>query len=539
MSWGMVAVGVGTAVAGAVSSNQQAKAANKSKTSHTNQTTTSRPYLADELEPDIGNIINSQRALYQQGSPGYAAPQYATYGPGGGGGGGAPAKGKKADGTGQPKNPKNRGKAAPAGAAAPAAGPSTPQGARGILGEAARRGFEAGDSPLVNMGRDAVGKVLDTSGATGFEGYNPLAADLAGRYDGASFDRGVNLLENFLGESGRGSSGKGAGGAGGGGGGSKYGPRAAGMSGGGGGYGAGGGVVPDATGDGLFGQEVRKIFADDGSEDSPGMQALIKKMTDDALKGHYASLADLDANSQGTGRLGGGTWAALREGANEEFDDELQGNVGGLRYQNFQDARGARLNALGQVNARDLGAMSDRTQRAGIDASSAATSAGAASAAELAKRGQDLDAIQLFLGHDRAGLDGLGQLAGQRSQDYFNGLAGVGDIEGIGLSGLDRAISAGGNLGQMDVGMAGVNAQRSAANQALNFQKLQYNNSLPQMQLDSYLNTVLRLGGMGGTSTTVGTNVVPGAGISTGGATAAGALGGAAAGLGAYYAGRG
>lgn len=77
MSWVAIAVGVGGAVVGAVSSKQQADAANRSKTSTTNQTTTQKGNYSEELKPDFRQLMELNRAL-MEGGPTYIPGGHVT-----------------------------------------------------------------------------------------------------------------------------------------------------------------------------------------------------------------------------------------------------------------------------------------------------------------------------------------------------------------------------------------------------------------------------------------------------------------------------
>src|ERR1044071_7430226 len=78
-SWGMVAVGVGTAIGG-IASSQSAKAANKPKNQHTDQYSVQNPYGHHIFEPDINAIVQYQRGLVAQGVPQVGANGQVTYG---------------------------------------------------------------------------------------------------------------------------------------------------------------------------------------------------------------------------------------------------------------------------------------------------------------------------------------------------------------------------------------------------------------------------------------------------------------------------
>jgi hypothetical protein len=80
--------------------------------------------------------------------------------------------------------------------------------------------------------------------------------------------------------------------------------------------------------------------------------------------------------------------------------------------------------------------------------------------------------------------------------------------------------------------LAGIDAAGSRAAADRRFQVGMMEAEAPQRMINDYLRSVGIIGGMGGTSTTQGTNVVPGAGASTGSAAALGVLGGGLTGAG-------
>jgi len=433
----------------------------------------------------------------------------------------------------------------------PAPGPnlSTPQG---IAEEVARRGLEAGQTPEMDAARRASLAVLGGAGTgqgdgsgTGFGGYNPISDRLAQRLEGDAqgYDT-ADLLRRFMDSN---SFGGGPNGGSGGGGGSTGGQGYVSRqqydqwTNGGSNPNNNGGGIGDATGTGTFGTQVNKIFSDTGN--AADLQTLIDAMSADAERGHFATIRDLDSAAQGGGRFGGGTYRADRTEAQRGLDQEIIRGSAATRLNNADQIRAAKLQALGLVNQRDLGALGARTSENIANSSSAAARAGAADQISLARRGQDLDALGMLLGNEHAGNAELSGLGRQLSSDRLNTMGQViPGLEGVGLSGLDRSLGGAGVMTDLqgikanrDVGMAGVRMQGNALNQQAQI----YNASAAQNQLFDYLKTIQGIGGMGGTSHTYGQNVQPGLGVSVGGATVGGAAAGAAQGYGLYLQGRG
>lgn len=583
------------ALAGAYGASKNAKAANKTKTTQTNQTTTQDPYAADRINPDIDAVLEYQRGLAQRGAPQvdrhgnvYYAPMpgiddstapvqaAATGRPSrsGGGAGSVGSSGTWTNAKGQLMTTGPNGKpiaataggppSAGAGGGAPA-GPnlSTPQG---IFGEVARRGLDAGNTATQGQARNvmsniwggAAGQGSATTGErTGFEGYNPILDRLTGTLEGDVNSRvGRDLLRGFLDENGRGGAGVASGSSNSGGLTAPNGTRIS--SSGGGNFGGGRPIGPDNpfnpngnNGSGVpdtmvpesfFGTQTRKMF-DEQANDAE-LQALIDSMNEDTERGMFQDLTQLDAAAQGTGRFGGDMWKGVSRDAREEVLQEMLKTSSQVRVGDREARRQAKLASLGLVNQRDLGLLNANVQREGIAAGERSAGAGyAASAAAqadqlaLAKRGQDLSAIGALLDTEQYSLGQLGNVGGQLSGDRLSSLGMVPGLEGIGLSGLGSTLGAGGGLTDLrgqDVQRQIAGQQAGIARQGMNQQMGMFNASQQQNQVNDYLRTILGIGGMGGTSHTEGTNVQPGLGVSPTGAAWQGAIGGAATGAGLY-----
>jgi hypothetical protein len=186
--------------------------------------------------------------------------------------------------------------------------------------------------------------------------------------------------------------------------------------------------------------------------------------------------------------------------------------------------------ALGLVNNRDISAMQDATQNAGISAGAAASANSLQAQTDLARRGQDLDAIKSLMQGNQFNISTLGSLGSQLSDEQFKSLGSIPDLEGVHIAGLNAAGGAGSALAGLEGSLASTHAQAGAARAALNFQQTQYYNALPQQQIDSYLRTIGLIGGMGGTET----GVNPGSSVPMVNSTAAALLGGAGGALTAY-----
>lgn len=301
--------------------------------------------------------------------------------------------------------------------------------------------------------------------------------------------------------------------------------------------------VPDTMAvQSFFGDETRKMMDEQANEAE--LEALIREMNADVEKGMFRDLAALDASAAGAGRFGGSTWAALNRDAREEALQEMTKTAAGVRIGDRNARRDARLAALQGVNQRDLGQLGANVSREGIaanerSAANAAAAAGAGQEAQmqLAMRGQDLAAISDLLGYEQFEMGQLGNIGGQLSGDRLGSLGMVPGLEGIGLSGLNASLGAGGGMVDMrgqDVQQRIASQQAGIARQGLNQQLGMFNAGQGQGLVNNYLGTLMNIGQMGGTSRTQGTNVVPGLGVSPTGAALTGAAGGAATGAGLY-----
>jgi hypothetical protein len=603
---------VGTAVVGAAGSYLSAKKANEKKSSWTDATTTTDPYKAGLINPDIDAALAYQRGIIQRGAPQVNAKGQITYaavptgarpggpdsysgpdprirngpqpgpgvphptgpGPGGFGEGDipdqygsilSPSTAKNAGGG---KGGKNKGKGGGGGGKKLATGTPTtsgtaPKSAADIFRDVAARGMEAGDTESMAQARAATGNILGAAGGggpetTGFEKYNPILDRLAGTLEGDVGSRtGRDLLLGFLNENGRGgganSNGSGAGGTGavtpG-----RYtsyapqGSRAAHMASVGGSVTTGGGAgsanangVPDTmVPESYFGTETRKIMDEQANEAE--LAGLIDAMNQDTEKGMFRDMAQLDAAAAGSGRFGGDMWKGMSGDAREEALQEMLKTSSGVRMNDREARRQARLAALQGVNQRDLGLLGANVQREGIEASERSAGASAGAAAQgmadqiaLAKRGQDLSALGALMDSEQFSLGQLGDVGAQLSGDRLNAMGMVPGMEGVGLSGLNAALGGGQGLNditqmqnQFKLGQGSLGIQRQGLNQQLGM----FNAGQSQNVIDDYMRTLLGVGGMGGTTRTVGQNVAPGAGVSTGGAAIMGGLGGALAGYG-------
>lgn len=517
-----------------------AQQANKPRNTRTNQTTTQTPFGLPLIGGDIEAAIDYQRQLMAQG-PRYIGTGNTGGGGGGGrrravaGGGGTAAAGGGATWTnsrgqlmttGPDGRPVRAGGSAGAPTSTTRPGGGAPQGIDAISNEVARRGLEAGNAPYIQDAQRGVQNILGgqpgaggSATGSGFQGHNPINDFLAGELRGDVSERdAANMIRQFLGEDFGDNAGGGIGGgrrerAPGGGLAGYYATQ--------GGYGAGApaggaGAVPDTVGgsNSYFATQLRQLM--DSPRNDADLQAIIDAQNADVLRGMQSDQWALDAQAQGTGRFGGDMWASLANQSRADASREMGTNASRARLAEQESRRAMYQNLLGQVNTRDLGAMQDATQRYGIGASASAAGAGASEAAALQRRGQNLQALMGLLQNDQFNIGAMGDLGGQLSSDQLAAMGMTPSLAGIWLSGLGAANNAVGNLvGQQGNQTSLRNAQIAAgtARAGLNQQAQLYNSQLPWDNVNNYLRNIGLVGGMGGSSTTVGENVVPGMGV--------------------------
>jgi hypothetical protein len=505
MDWGSIINGV----VGAYGAYQNAQQANKPQDRYTNQTTTQTPYGQGLIDPGVEGVYNYATNLMAQG------PRYIGGGssaPTGGGGGGGRRRGG-------------------GGGVGGARGPAGQSDITQLSNQIAQRGLQAGNDPTTRAAQQGVQNILSgqggaDSGGTGYQGFNPildnLAQNLGGKLDNQN---AANQIENFLGGAYGGSNANGSGGG-------SYGVtptdftgyyRSNGMGGTVGG--SGGGLEPDSTvPSGLFNDKVKQLL--DSKTNAADLQTLIDAQNADITKGMNQANWDLDAQAQGTGRFGGDMWKGLANDARTNAVRQMANASASTRLQDQAQRQSMYENLLGQVNTRDIAAMNDATNRYGISTSAAASGASAAANAAATKRAQDLQALGMLMQNEQYNQGQYGDIGNSLSQDQLGAIGQSQGLAGIGLSGLGQANSAVGNLvGQLGAQNSLRAAQISGGNAraALNQQAAMYNSELPWNNVNNYMGLLRGIGGMGGSTTVQGQNVVPGAGVNP---YAAAAMGG-------------
>lgn len=340
-----------------------------------------------------------------------------------------------------------------------------------------------------------------------FNDTNDYLSQLWGSLQGANLDEGLNYLRNFLGADGA-SSAAGGGGARGGGytgatqtvfsvptGGSFNAT-----------YGGGGGQIPDTMQQSSWVNDRIKEMWDAAKhpENDPTLQPYIDTLKKQAMQAAAQERGALDARAEGSGRLGSGYYALQTandaKSSGDALDAALAGTMMNARQQNMDRA----MHGFDTADQNNLAAMQDLTNRADIAARAATAGQGTAAQLELARRGQDLDAINSLLGMHQFGL-GLQNTIGNE----------LNDVQGNALGAATNRYSSNNSL---RAAAMGANAERYASDNSLaasryasdmgfrgtqaqvGLQRYMYNDQKPQNSLDSLLRTILGVGGAGGTT---------------------------------------
>lgn len=369
-------------------------------------------------------------------------------------------------------------------------------------------------------------------------GGNEVWQDLNGRLSGSNLDGGQNLLLQFLGGG--------------------YDPN-------GGGAGDGGGAGSGPYGPALTGAAYSNAAAQDRAMVANGGVSTIGDSTQTpgtfndfakgVLSGKYLDPNDpsLKAYLDVLRHQGQDQLDQQMRAVNDEFEGANMYGGSGLALeraltnsrglQGIQDAQSTALfnsrgqglqlmdSVSGQVNQRDISGAQINEQANESAAGRAASAASSADALQLARRGQNLDAINSYLQNNQFGVAQLAGLGNSLQGARNDATSMVPALNNNRYTGLNQAMGAAGTLQSM------AQAEEARKQAALNRkQDIDYQNANAQSNwLDQYLNRLGFFNGAGGTTHTEGTNVVPPQAY--GGPSPAAA--GIAAGAGTFFAGYG
>lgn len=400
----------------------------------------------------------------------------------------------------------------------PAAGgggaPPRPQGASGMFGGV----YDAANDLLggaPNTGNVQAGSqyAQNSLGSTNFAGSNDYLNALGNQASQADFNLPIQLLQQFLGANPNGSSNSSPGGSRG------LGGRTFSVSSGGGGAPGGGssgpgGVVPDTVGnsDSFFAQQIRALFDPSRLDpaNDPTMAPYLDVLEQRAGERSAADQAALSAMAEGGGRFGSSLYNAQAGSQALGSERALNEAIAQTLFGSREAALGRQMQGLDMTNTRDLSAMNDMTQRAGIDAQSRASSAANAAqmaaarmAQETAFRGQDLGALQGIMGHTQFGLGQLGNVGQLLQQQQLGSLGAIPGLEaaalgsqGWDMNALNMMLGAAGGQGNLEGNRMAANASRAGTD----FQRYMYDDQAAWRNINNMLGVAQTIGGMGGTS---------------------------------------
>lgn len=272
--------------------------------------------------------------------------------------------------------------------------------------------------------------------------------------------------------------------------------------------------VPDTiTGsNSYFAQRARELF-DPSTLDpanDPTLQPTIDAIQREAGEDYLKNFAGLQAQAEASGRFGGGLYQAMATQQTEEQQEAVSQAIAGQLMGAYQSARERQMQGLGLINQRDLSAMGDMTQRAAIDAQAQAAGAAQAAAAAEAAEQRKLQAANMLLGSQMSLMGMRGDMASLMQQGQLGaGQLGLGYGE-LGMSGFNTALNAGqlglgalqlqSGIGQNLWSMGQQESQAAWQRQQQEYQNRMQGLNNQQDALNDYLNILMGIGGMGGTS---------------------------------------
>jgi hypothetical protein len=473
MSWVAVAVGVGSAAAGAYGANQQKKAANQANkgAGKVDITRTTDPWgPSTDYRTDI---MGRAQALTNSRPGGTSAPIPATAGGGGGGGkgGGQAYQGPTSSRTNQLADD---------------------------MAARARSGHALYDP--------ANAYVTNTLGGGDSNAYRSEAADKFRNLNNADLDRYLGLLFSEF---------EGGGGKGGGGGGGVR------ISGGGG----AGAYQPNQYKPPVgAAEEIKAILSGKYlNEGNPYRDELIDAITKRTQQEYSEEvIPGINSGFAGAGRFGSNAWQEAMGKSAGRYADSLGGTVAQVQSDDYNARMGDLMNALGMGTQYDMAAMDDDTKRwiaaqdAAARSSAASASAGAASA-DLASRERLAmlnalgGAVGMSTGLTQMGAAGLADVGADFSTDQRFALGSVGELSGLGL----RDLGAAGNFSLgIDALGSEDRARRAAASNAagglnlqrqmFDFEKYRYGQDAPWNDINRYADLINAMSGGYGTVTEQG-----------------------------------
>ena len=467
MTWAAVAVGVGSAVVGAYSANQQNKAARaaSSGAGSLNVTTNRDPwgpsnnyrqYAMNQAYRLTGGGLNDDGSPTGWWNPQQPLPTIDSRGGRGGGGGGGGNGGGN---------------------------------------------LWAGFNGISQSTQDSINRLQDRANQ-GSPLYDPanrftiglLNGEDPNAYRAETFDRMKNISDPYLdryinelfagGTPGSGDPFAGYGGVGVGGGGGSYSIN----------FGGGGG------GDLVGAQQALKdrIAGKDLDANDPRVQAMVDALSHDVDK-HFRDVVIPGVNDtyQGAGRFGGGMYADALGRAGGDYAQNLADTIAKVRFDDYEARKADQAAALQEGAQYDLGVLQNQASGAAAGMSAANAAADRAQALQLARMNALGSAIGQHTGLLQFGSQGMGSLAGMYSQDQMGALGLVPQLSGLDIRDLQAAGELSLNADKNKIGMYDATQQakaRAAANSIarsqLAWQQNVYNREAPMNDLAKYMDII-------------------------------------------------
>jgi hypothetical protein len=271
-------------------------------------------------------------------------------------------------------------------------------------------------------------------------------------------------------------------------------------------------------------------------EGNPHNAALLDNIRRESAEGYKQGVVpQIDAQYQRAGRYGSGAYQQAQVGANEEYNEALQGTIANVLSSTHQFERGNMQDAL-------MGGLGEETSRMATSAAAGGNAASLALQEQIANMGNRRDLMGLASGllgglgdfsqgNNSLGLSAMGLLSDDRlgRLGLLSGQAS--DLDGLRLGALGLApdLDAARYYGPLNA--LGAMGQRDSRQSAAANSRWRYESELPFRMLNEFMGTVMPIATSFGTTTSNGTssNTQQGAGINQWGALLQGLLGGAMA----------
>lgn len=306
--------------------------------------------------------------------------------------------------------------------------------------------------------------------------------------------------------------------------------------------------IGDESGQGLFGQQARAVFDPSRLDpaNDPTMAPYLAAMRSSMQEDLDRQLQDVGDEFAGAGMYGGSGLALERGYTRQKGLEDINAAIGTTLFNSRESALNRQMQALGEVNQRDIaggGYASDERQsaasRAAADRDAAANRAwqSVENASDrdlqardqqarlgLDQRGQNLSALGdmgvnsrfgMQLGEDQRQFDdtfgedqrqfdigALGELGGATQDARFRAAGGLGAMNDLGWSGLDRAFGASGSVADREQAWRIAQMQDRTQNRGIGVQARGQASAADNARISQ----MLQMAGMFGGSTQGGMN---------------------------------